>query len=301
MSPALDNILSVESKESLKRLELLARKTVEGLLHGPHESRRLGVSVEFDHHKLYQQGDSIRHIDWRASAKHDQLYIKRFREDTCLNVHLMLDLSASMSNGVEGHLKETHAKSLAACLAYLITRQSDRIALMALADGVFVQQRLGSSGVHMVQILNLLVTHEAQGKDDMHQHLHTLVEQNLARGIIVFISDLMYEPQEIQRELSKLHHQGHEVIVINVRSGEEETFPFHQWVKFTDPEDVYKPTKIDTILLRTLYLEEYESLMREWEAWGKAQDIDLITSRAHEGPEDALLHYIDRRVGMGRR
>lgn len=301
MSPTADDILPVKSKEALKNLELVARKTVEGLLHGPHDSRRLGVSTEFDHHKLYQPGDAIRHIDWRASAKHDKLYVKRYREDTCLNVHLVLDFSASMLTANEAHTKSSHAISLAACLAYLIVNQSDRIAALALAEGRLVQCALGSSGLHLVEVLNVLMSHDARGKDVMAKHLGTLVEQSLPRGLIVFLSDMMYDPQPIQRELAKLHHQGHEVLVMNVRDHHEEVFPFSQWVRFIDLEGTYSPVKIDTVVLRQLYIEEYRSLMAGWEAWSKGQDIHFVTSHSHEGPQATLLHYLDYRKRIGRR
>ena len=301
MPPTLDNILPAQSKEALRNLELMARKTVDGLLHGPHGSKRLGVSVDFDHHTLYQPGDAIRHIDWRASAKHDRFYVRRFREDTCLNVQLVLDFSASMLAANGPHTKTSHAISLAACLAYLVVQQGDRIGMLALSEGERIHRPLGSSGLHLVEVLNALISHDAKGKDDTVRHLGALVEQSLSRGLLIFISDMMYEPEPVQRELARLHHQGHEVVVVNVRDSHEEAFPFSQWVNFIDLEQAYKPVKIDTVLLRKLYAEEYQSVMSEWETWSKGQDIHLVTSYSHEGADAALMGYLEYRNRIGRR
>ena len=66
----LDDILTPQARESLRHLELYARKVVDGVLHGAHRSRRKGVSTDFDHHKNYQPGDSLKHVDWKVSARH---------------------------------------------------------------------------------------------------------------------------------------------------------------------------------------------------------------------------------------
>ncbi len=295
MATSVNDILPARSKDALKRLELLARKTVGGIMHGLHASRRLGVSVDFDHHKIYQPGDAVRHIDWRASAKHDRLYVKRHREDTSLNVHLLLDFSASMMTDTGPDTKAAHANLLAACLAYLITNQNDRISLLAMCDGEILQRPLGSSGLHLVEILTVLISHEPQGKDDIVRHLNTLVSRNTARGVVVFVSDLMYEPTAVQRELAKLHHQGHEIVVINIRDRQEEQFAFNQWIRFTDDEKQYAPAKVDTVLLGRLYVEEYRTLMAAWETWSKAQDVHFRPSYAHAGAEATLVDYINYR------
>jgi uncharacterized protein (DUF58 family) len=288
-------ILSPHLREALKELELRARKMAQGILHGTHVSRRLGVSTDFDHHKLYQAGDAIRHIDWRATAKHDKVFVKRFREDSSLDVHLLLDISASMAGRTGETSKSRHAMVLAAGLAQLIVNQGDRAGLFAMSGDRLLHRPLGSSGGHMAALLTLLAGADPRGPDQVVRHLATLVERNLPRGLMVFLSDLMFEPGPVRRELAKLHHQGHEVIVVNVRDVTEEEFPFSQWVRFTDLEEGGKPVKVDTVILRRLYTEEYRELMREWDAWSKHQDIHLVVSRSDEAPEAVILKYVQYR------
>src|SRR5437773_6483315 len=90
-SPPMDALLSPQAKETLKHLELQARTAVDGMLQGLHRSKRKGISTEFDHHKLYQAGDPIKHVDWKVSARHDRYYLKRYLEDTAMTVRLVVD------------------------------------------------------------------------------------------------------------------------------------------------------------------------------------------------------------------
>jgi len=256
-----DRILPAHLRESLKDIELRARKIVQGLLHGTHASRKLGVSTDFAHHKIYQPGDAIRHIDWRATAKHDRIYVKRFREDTSLNVHLLLDLSASMAGESGGDAKIDHARLLMASLAYLVINQGDRVGLFAMSGERMIHRPLGSSDSHMASLLSVLAHSDPEGRDNVVRHLAALVERNLTKGMIVFITDLMYDPLPVQRELAKLHHQGHEVVVVNVRDLYEEEFPFSQWVRFIDLEKTGKTIRIDAVILRQIYAEKYKAVM----------------------------------------
>ena len=95
-SPDIGKLLRPEAREALQHLELYARRTVDGTLHGIHRSRRKGVSSDFDHHQNYLPGDPLKHVDWKASARHDRLYVKRHMEDTALTVRLVVDGSGSM-------------------------------------------------------------------------------------------------------------------------------------------------------------------------------------------------------------
>src|SRR5436190_15966709 len=114
---------------------LRARTIVEGALSGLHRSPHHGSSVEFAEHKEYSPGDEIRHIDWKAYGKFDRYYVKRFEEETELTAYLVLDRSGSMAYAGEGVSKLEYAAYLTAALAYVLNRQSDRVALYAFGGG----------------------------------------------------------------------------------------------------------------------------------------------------------------------
>ena len=69
------NLSEVKSSE-IKNLDILAKQVVEGFITGMHKSPFHGFSVEFSEHKLYNKGESTRHIDWKLFAKTEKLYTK---------------------------------------------------------------------------------------------------------------------------------------------------------------------------------------------------------------------------------
>jgi uncharacterized protein (DUF58 family) len=295
----IHDILPGATKESLGRLEIKARKVVGGLLHGAHRSRKLGVSTDFSHHKPYQHGDVIRHIDWRVSARSDSYFVKRFREDSSLNVHILVDLSGSMcGTSFTPTTKAMHALSLAAAMAYLVSNQGDRVSLGAVSQNASTVLPLGSSDRHLVALLSALLAHPVGGGDELVRHLAAMSGRNLARGIVFFISDLMFDPDPVRKELSTLHHQGHEVLCAIVRDRTEEEFPYNQWVRFIDGEKRYPTVKVDAVVLGRLYREEYARIMSEWRDWATRNDIHCIDSFSHEGAETTLVAYLRHRTHL---
>jgi uncharacterized protein (DUF58 family) len=116
-------------------LQLLARTVVEGMSQGLHRSPHTGASVEFAQYRPYAQGDDPRFVDWRLYGRTDRLHIKQFEKETSLRCTLVLDCSASMNYAYSGLTKFHYAKMLAACLAYLLSRQADAIGFVAYRAG----------------------------------------------------------------------------------------------------------------------------------------------------------------------
>src|SRR5690348_13305974 len=116
-------------------LQVRARKVMEGVLTGLHKSPHHGQSVEFSEHKEYAAGDEIRHIDWRAFAKLDKYYVKRFEMETNLKALLVVDASGSMAYGRGAMTKLQYAAVCAGALAYPLSRQGDQVALCIAGDG----------------------------------------------------------------------------------------------------------------------------------------------------------------------
>jgi uncharacterized protein (DUF58 family) len=92
----MDVQLELNKAGGFKNLDLLAKQVVEGFIAGMHKSPFHGFSAEFAEHKIYNQGESTKHIDWKLYAKTDRLYTKRYDEETNLRCHLILDNSTSM-------------------------------------------------------------------------------------------------------------------------------------------------------------------------------------------------------------
>lgn len=288
----LDAILSPRARDSLKHLELFARRTAEGLLHGTHRSKRKGVSTEFDHHKAYQPGDALKHVDWKVSARHDEYVVKRYIEDTSLSVRLVLDRSASMLSNSGGATKYLQAARLCACLAYLIIRQRDSVglALAATAGTTWLPAR--SAETHLVRILRALADTEPAQQDALTVCLRALRDRADRKGLTVVVTDLMFDPLPVQKALGELLAQGHEMLLCHVRDPAEEDFPFNRWCLFRDLENHATRHRLDTVPLKKIYIEEYARLVDEWRTWTRKYDAHFVSFRTDEHVETVLSEYI---------
>ena len=124
-------LLSPESLQQIKRLDLRARMVVRGFLQGLHSSPFHGFSVQFSEHRRYNRGDDPKLIDWLAYAKTDKYFIKRFEAETNLTAYLVIDLSKSMGFTEQQTMnKFEYCTCLAASLTYLMTMQQDPVGLI---------------------------------------------------------------------------------------------------------------------------------------------------------------------------
>lgn len=117
-------------------LELLARQMVEGFITGLHKSPYHGFSVEFAEHRLYNTGESTRHIDWKVYAKSERLYTKRYEEETNLRCQLIIDNSSSMYYPAPDYGKIRFSIIAAACLAYMLQKQRDAVGITTFAEQI---------------------------------------------------------------------------------------------------------------------------------------------------------------------
>lgn len=289
---SLEEVLPPGDREALRALELFARRTVEGLLHGAHASRRKGVSTDFDHHKPYQPGDPLKHVDWKVSARHDRYYVKRHIEDTALTVRLVVDRSASMLQETEGRSLYLQACRLAACLAWMALAQRDLAGLTLASAEEVLWLPPKSTQNHLVAILKALVTRRPAAADRLESCLRALLERNERRGLVAVVSDLMFDPEPVRCQMARLQAQGHELLLFQVRDPAEEDFPFNRWVRFQDREDPALRFRLDTVPLRRVYREEYQALLEEWRAWARKYDIHFVTFRSDAPVRTVLGDYM---------
>lgn len=295
-----DHVLSPAAKESLRHFELHARRVVQGLLHGVHRSRRPGVSTDFDHHKIYQPGDPLKHIDWKVSARHDKVYVKRYLEDTSMAVRIIVDRSASMMRQTEElPSKYLQAARITASLAYLVLNSQDSVGIVMAARDETLWMPTSSSNAQLVRILEALVTREPASEDALAGCIEAMVGRGDRRGMSILISDLMFDPEPVQKELGRLTAQGHEVLIFHMRDPEEEDFPFNRWVEFRDLEGGGSQ-RLDSVPLKRYYREEYQKLLDAWKDWARRYDAHYVSFRTDELTETVLSEYVARRAMGGR-
>jgi uncharacterized protein (DUF58 family) len=241
---SLARYLDPEVIQQVSRLDLRARFIVEGFIAGLHRSPFQGLSTEFSEHRKYVQGDDLRTIDWNVYARTDRVYVRKYRAETHLDCHLLVDASASM--GYVGEVKTgkdtdaagklDYATHLAAALGYLVTRQQDAIGLGLLGEGLETLLPARSRRADLVRLLATLAAVKPRGRTGLAAGIHQALRRIPHRGVIVLLSDLL---TDTARTLEALHHarfRGHDLIVMHILDAAEVRFPFEGAVRLEDPE-----------------------------------------------------------------
>jgi uncharacterized protein (DUF58 family) len=234
-----------------KNLELLATQVVEGFISGLHKSPFHGFSAEFAEHKIYNSGESTKHIDWKLYAKTDKLYTKRYEEETNLRCHLIIDNSSSMHYP---RLKEFKIDSLnkigfsaLACAAImnLLKRQRDAIGMSIYSDVYeFYTSEKGSERHHQMLLgkLNKAISQPRRDvKTKTYTHLHLIAEKLKRRSLVFLFTDMFQsdvEEEQLFEALQHLKYNKHEVVLFHTFDKSKELeFDFNNRPKrFVDVE-----------------------------------------------------------------
>jgi uncharacterized protein (DUF58 family) len=279
----------------LGSMELKARTVVEGFISGLHRSPYKGFSVEFAEYRQYLPGDDLSTLDWKVYARSDRHYVKKFEEETNLECHVLLDVSASMAyRGGSPLSKLEYGSVLAASLGYLMNRQRDAVGLMAFDDGIRYRVPAGARPGHLHGILLALDRMQAGARSDVARPLHQLAEALVKRSLVVLISDLLDEPSAVVRGLRHLRFRGTDVIVFQVLDPYELRFPFEHAARFTDVENAEQVTA-DPARVRGDYLAALDALQAQYTRELRGAGIDFLTLDTSKPLDRGLLAYLDAR------
>ncbi len=228
--------LSPQFLSRLSKMEIKARFVVEGFLIGLHRSPYHGFSVEFAEHRQYMPGDPIKDIDWKAYAKTDRYYIKEYEEETNLRAYILLDASASMGYRSNGITKLEYGSYLAAALSYLMLKQKDAVGLAVFDEGMRSYLPPRSARSHLHDLLKELVRLEPSHATQVSSTFHQLAERIKRRGLVLIISDLFSEPEDILMGLKHFRYKKNEVIVFHILDPMEKSFAYQREAIFVDME-----------------------------------------------------------------
>ena len=278
----------------LATIELKARAVVEGLLSGLHRSPLKGFSVEFAEYRQYLPGDDLARIDWKVYARSDRYYVKKFEEETNVDCHLLLDVSASMGYGSRGVTKLEYGSVLAASLAYLMNRQRDAVGLTTFDDAIVTMVPPSARASHLRSILVTLDRIGLGRRTDVSKPLHLLADAISKRGLIVFISDLLDEPERIVDGLRHFRFRGSEVIVFHLLDPAELTFPFERAARFRDMELGDEVMAVPSVVRRE-YLEALNTALDRYKRELGSEGIDYRLLDTSTPLEFALMSYLSTR------
>ena len=302
----------IEKISSFQHLELLANQVVEGFISGMHKSPFHGFSAEFAEHKVYNVGESTKHIDWKLFAKTDRLYTKRFEEETNLRCHIIIDNSSSMhypklKDGQHFFENKIGFSVLAsAVLMNLLKKQRDAVGLSVFSDTYEYYEKEKGSDRHHRMVLNalenLLVDSKVEKNTDTITFLHQIAEKIHRRSMIILFTDMFQSGNQeaLFNALQHLKHNKHKVVLFHVVDTKTElNFDFDNAPrKFIDVE-----TGEEVAIFADNVKEEYE---KQVERYFKKLDLTCSQNRikyipvnVNESFEKILMTYLVEKQNFG--
>ena len=307
----MEEFISNNKINFIDNLAFYANQVVEGFITGLHKSPYHGFSVEFAEHRLYNSGESTKHIDWKLFARTEKLFIKRYEEETNLRCQIVLDVSSSMYFPIQKKINlETPNKIgfsilAAASLMNLFRRQRDAVGLSIYADTISTHTKpLTSSSHHKMLLLELYSIVKSLNKKlntgtSTVNSLHEISDRIHQRSLIVIFSDLINHSSDSEELFSALQHlkyNKHEVIIFHVIDRDRElNFNFdsrmHRFVDLESGEEL----RVNPSDIKNAYEKEmsnFETFLRE--KCGQFK-IDFVPVDCHKGIEPVLMSYLQKR------
>lgn len=287
-------------------LEILARQMVEGFITGMHKSPYHGFSVEFAEHRLYNDGESTRHIDWKVYARTDRLFSKRYEEETNLRCLIAIDVSPSMFYPVETRSKLRFSIYAASALSYLLHRQRDAVGLCLFSDDIKTFTPVKSTPTHLDKLFTVLENLSEQkapeGSTHVSQVLHEIAEKVHKRSLVVIFSD-MFDGSEntdnLFKALQHLKHNKHEVIVFHVTDHETELrFDFEDRpMEFIDLE-THEKIRLNPADVKQHYRAEAGKFYSGLKMRCNQYKIDFVEADVQSDFNTVLQTYLLKRAKM---
>lgn len=295
-------------------LEFIAKQVVEGFITGLHKSPFHGFSVEFAEHRLYNKGESIKHIDWKLYGRTDKLFTKRYEEETNLRCHIIIDNSSSMYFPVLDKIKIDKLNKIGfsiyatAALIQLLKKQRDAFGLSIFSDKIEFSSKEKSTNVHAKYIYNELEklaepqSLNVQKNTFAAESLHTIAEMIHKRSLVIIFSDMFEktrDPDNLFRALQHLRHNKHEVVLFHtVQANTELDFRYeNRPTRFIDLESG-EEMKLNPHEIRDQYTDSVKDFMKELKMRCGNYRIDLIEADINKGFDQILLPYLVKRQKM---
>jgi len=299
MSDIYKKYMDPQTINKIENLSLRARLVVEGFIIGMHRSPYHGFSVEFSEHRPYGYGDEIKYIDWKLWGKTDRFYIKQFEEETNLKCHLILDKSSSMNFSSTNITKFDYSKSLAAALTYLMIKQQDAIGLTTFDEKIDISITPKSKMSHLNLLLKTMHNAKPGGETNVSLLLHTLAESIQKRGLIILISDLLDNQEDVVKGLRHFRYKGHEVIIFHIIDPKEKDLNYNQNINFIDLEND-KNIITDSRLIRKKYNKAFKDFCNYYDLQCSRNKIDYVQISTEDSLDKSLMQYLIKRSQIGK-
>ena len=279
---------------------------VEGFITGLHKSPFHGFSVEFAEHRLYNTGESTRHIDWKVYAKTDRIYTKRYEEETNLRCQIVIDCSGSMFFPKDAELtKFEYSVYSAASLIELLKRQRDAVGISLFSNKLEIHTPAKSSMTHhrylYSELEKRMVEHSevVQKNTNAIQALHDISELSHKRSLVILFSDLFDDPnrtEELFQALQHLRHNKHEVVIFHVIDQRlEAAFELENRPYNLIDMETGESVKLQPAEIREEYKKQVEGYFTDLKKRCTDYRIDFVPTDINQGYDQVLLEYLLKR------
>lgn len=311
-----EQYLAPETLSQLAPFELRARMIVEGVTSGMHRSPFQGLAVEFAEHRPYTPGESLRHLDWKVFGRSDKLYVKRYQQETNLDVVVLIDGSASMRFGTLGTksgwggtdagrsngrwTKFDCATATSVALAYLCLAQRDRVGLGIFGDGLDMWLRPAGARDQWRKIVQALGTEKVAGSTSLVKSVDEALAKTSHRSLFFVLSDFLVDESAVRDSLARFRHRGHDVVLLEILDRSEIRFDLQDATIFEGLEDGER-VHADAMEIRRAYLEELEKHEAALDKAVRAFGYDRLRLDSHDSVGPALAALLARRDAATRR
>ena len=280
----------------LERLAMLASRSAASPFKGEHASRRLGRSVEFSDYRNYVAGDDFRHLDWNAFGRLEKLFLKLFREESELSVHLLVDASASM--GVPP-AKSLQARRIAAALAWISLCSFDRLVVAGFTHEVGAVLGPVRGRGRMADCLRFLEQMEPKGRSCLREAARDFSRRRARPGLVVVVSDFL-EDEDCFEGLKMIRHQRHDVFAVQVLHGQEVEPELGGDLRLVDAESGEVREVTVTEALVAAYRETVAAYLARMKERCAAYGLGYALAMAEAPLEDVVMRLLrhERLVGL---
>lgn len=305
----MKSLQEIFSFEQFDHLEWVSRQVVEGFITGMHRSPYHGFSVEFAEHRLYNQGESTKHIDWKLFARTDKLFVKRYEEETNLRCMVVIDTSSSMLfpfNEKSKINKLNYSVYSAAALIYLMRKQRDAVGLTLFSDSVELKTQIKLSETHAKMLYTELSKCLVKDKSDFNKTtnttevLHQIADSVHKRSLVILFTDMFSNDiNQLFSAIEHLRYNKHEVILFHVTDKQQEENLSYQNrpLKFVDMETGAEQ-KLNPNDIRKFYKENYQSFLNELRLKCGQYQVDLAEADINGDFREVLIPFLVKRKGL---
>ncbi|MBP7183957.1 MAG: DUF58 domain-containing protein [Saprospiraceae bacterium] len=297
------NLLDNFDVKNISNLDLMASQVVEGFIIGLHKSPFHGFSVEFAEHRLYNQGESTKNIDWKVFARTDKMFTKKFEEETNLRCQIVIDISSSMYFPEANNNKLRFAALGAAALMNLLKKQRDAFGLSLFDENISLHTQCKSSLSHYRLLLtyleNVIQNYQKDKKTATSKALHEIADRLHRRSLVIIFSDMFDNSDDADEMMSALQHlkyNKHEVILFHVTDKSKElNFEYENRPYLFIDMETGEQVRVQSNQIKEQYVKQIQQFKYDLQLKCLQYKIDFVEADISEGYRQILQQYLVKR------